>query len=178
LPEGQGPDRTGTVSANAFRIDGLTPGRHTVKVFGDGLTTFYKTVTVDPGRAVDLGELTLEAAKGLTLEYAARTDGKFAAAFPKKVTLSGGGRWRVLPERNGFDLEFKQEKGGFVADYLTGPALVADLGEGKWVAFADVDRAKVTLADARGVAIKPGHVYLLHQRATGHWVLFRATYAP
>jgi hypothetical protein len=72
------------------KLAGLTPGRRELKLFGDRYKPVERTVELEPGKTLDLGEIKLAVAKG-RLSLAVKGEGVTITLVPE-----GGGRGKAL----------------------------------------------------------------------------------
>ncbi|MFC1805414.1 formylglycine-generating enzyme family protein, partial [Planctomycetota bacterium] len=160
----------GTVSAGGF-----SPMRYRCTVDAAGFVEQSLDLAFQPGQTCDLGTITLERARHITLSYMVAERPPFGLSRMKQTVLSGGDRWRATPDAPGWDLQFDQSRGEILIGCGYGPCFLRDLGEGRLE-----DLARATAAEDLPIRLgkhkaQSGHVYLVDQRYFKHWIIFRVS---
>jgi hypothetical protein len=162
-----------------FSASGLSPFAYVIRFEAPGHVATYRSISPKPGEALDLGTITLEQPRKVSVSYREALSPPFTSASPGRQTVLGGGQFKAGNVPNyAYDLRFDQKNREirFMIGY--GPCRIADLGPGKLDDFLQVDPVSANFVSPGTVAPQPGHVYLLDQKAFKHWVLFEFELDP
>ena len=159
----------GTVSASGF-----SPIEYYCTVSAPGALTQAFDVTFEPGKPYDLGTITMERPRQISLTYMVAKAQSFDHLRAKTVILTSGDDWKAESGIYGNDLKFQQKQGAVYAHAFYQPCYMADLGEGELQDFVQTAATMELHDQPRDPEIQDGHVYLVHQVTWKHWILFRA----
>ena len=158
-----------------FEVEGLSPAAHWLTIQAEGCLTIRRDVSLEPGRKLDLGNLSLPRQSRIKVSWVVAPKREFSGLASKRGNLKGGENWSAVPHEWGSDLTLKQTLHELSFDHSYGPCEIADLGE-MTLATAMTEAANLTLEQG-AVDVREGHVYILHQSHGGfgapYWALLR-----
>jgi hypothetical protein len=162
------PDHNGHFAAKGF-----SPASYYCTIKAPGCVEFAKSVFFDKPEGMDLGMIKLERPRRCSLTYVVADKPPFDIAKKQQSVIPGGGRWKASPEIYGWDLTFPQEDGKIHFGMNYGPCELVDLGQGTLQGCANTTAVPDSNFVRDKIEAIGGHVYLLHQGAWKHWVLFK-----
>jgi formylglycine-generating enzyme required for sulfatase activity/serine/threonine protein kinase len=163
--------------SGSFGEQGFSPVNYDCNISATGYVSRFIPINFQPRVGADLGTISLEKQRHLSLEYIVSQTGPFDINDVKRAALAGGDRWQATPGMLNWDLQFKQEGGRLFFVHCYFQCYMADLGKSDLKACLNVgaDSAKV---DPGNIAVQDGHVYLLRSSYQHRNVLFRVSLSP
>ena len=152
--------------------EGLTPYAYNCFIRADGFISQSRTIEFKRGEDYDLGTIRLERSCQISLTYVVADKPPFDLARKQVEVLPGGARWKAVPKKYGWDLEFSQKDGAFFFNYSYSPCYIMDLGEGSIEDFLERASEENPNIDPRNLKVEDHHVYLLNQAHFKRWILF------
>ena len=167
------PIKAGVEPDGRISASGFSPCEYDLTAKAPGYVTRSMTVTFEKGARLDVGSISLERPRQISLTYIVAEKPPFDDARKKNAVIAGGSRWKATTDIYGWDLEFAQVKGDLLFYYSYDPCFLRDLGEGQIEDFSDGQFDTDFKTNPDNMKVQSGHVYLLNQGFWKHWVIFR-----
>lgn len=158
-----------------IEASGFSPISYYCRVTAPGYLEKAFPVEFNAGQTFDLGTVTLEKPRQISLSYIVSAEPPFDLNNLNTVSIPAGTKWKALDNEEcyGWDLDFAQDKGSIIMRCSYGPCYLRDLGKGEIADYVNVDKSKVGQQQPQDLKAKNEHVYLLHQETWKRWVLFK-----
>jgi hypothetical protein len=173
------------VPVNApFEITGCAPYRYDFFASAPEYLHVTKEIEFKPGQTVDLGDIVLQPAPQMLMEYRTCLHGVFKNEPLKRLSVGGEAPTAYFDNMGNLPDLVKHLDFSLGADLLDGidwhfqwfqqiPATICDLGELKEIP-ATLDATKLKMTDSHKQKLQLGHVYATKAHSDG-WLLWRMT---
>ncbi|MFL5346467.1 MAG: hypothetical protein ACJ8AT_16900 [Hyalangium sp.] len=160
----------------SFQLGGLTPRPAWYELWfkAPGLIPQSRTLTADPGKTANVGEIRLEKPNRLRVRYlVSPTPPPFKDIKVRESVVEGGQSFKADPGMRDVTFSYQQLPNRGRLRFTAQPARLVRLGKGKLEDYASIDPARQQFVALMESSFEPGEIYLLDLHGANQWVLFQ-----